>query len=143
MNGLRRGGRLHLDRLFRLLCGGRRRLSLRDRTKDRADADGLAFLDHNLGNNAGSGRVDLKRDFIRFEFSQGLVSLDRIPGLLEPFTDCGFRYRLAQGGNDDLNGHAQILRKHRKEEPQGTRHAAVQNRREKQARPPPGATALT
>ncbi len=71
-----------------------RTLAFRDGAQDRANRDGLAFFHNDLGNDARSGCVHLKRDFIGFKLGQGLVGFHGIAvgsdrGLVVPVVrDC-------------------------------------------------------
>src|SRR5581483_724939 len=76
-----------------------------DRTKDRADADGLAVGRGDRFDDSGGRRRHFQRDLVGFEFDQRLVRLHLVADLLEPLAHGRFGDRLAKGRDADFGRH--------------------------------------
>jgi hypothetical protein len=59
-------------------------VAVRDGAEEGANFDRITFLHHNLGQNAGGGRRDLDRYFVRFEFDERFVGGYLFASLLKP-----------------------------------------------------------
>src|SRR5258708_7595634 len=66
------------------------------------DGDGLAFADLDLGEGSGDGRGDLGVDLVGRDLEDGLVTLDGVADLLEPFGDRALGDGLAHLRHHDL-----------------------------------------
>ena len=75
-----------------------------DGGEERVDADGLALLGDDLGEDAGGGRRNLDRHLVGLELAEHLVDLDGVADLLEPGGDGGLGDALAERGHADV-GH--------------------------------------
>ena len=75
----------------------------RDLAEQRADRDGLAVLDRDLGEHAGGRRRHFERDLVGFQLDQRLVDRDGFARLLEPFADGRFGDRFAKRGDADVS----------------------------------------
>src|SRR5690606_12775522 len=104
-----RRGSLLVGRLGFLARRDLRRLRGRrgvfDERADRADFDGVADRDLLLAHHAGTRRGTLARDLAGLEAGDGLVALDLLAGLLEPFADRRFGHRFPECGDFHFTGH--------------------------------------
>ncbi len=69
------------------------------------DADGGAFGDPDFAEDAGCGRRNFGVYLVGGDFEEGLVFLDAVAGLLEPFGDGALNDRLAHLGHDYVGWH--------------------------------------
>ncbi len=108
--GRRRGGRGFRRGLCRWRSGGRCRCSrrsagrVRDDGDQRADVDGVALVDLDLGEEPRGGRRHLCVDLVGGHLEQRLVDRDRVTHLLEPLGDRALGDRLTELGHRDV-GH--------------------------------------
>ena len=84
----------------RLLAGGA------DHRDDAVDRNRLAFLDLDLGQDAGGRRRDLGIHLVGRNLEQRLVAVDRVADLLDPADDRPFGDRLAHLGHHDVGCHS-------------------------------------
>ena len=98
---LRRGGR------WRGFGGGRCRGpalgGVSEHGEARADLDGVALGDQDLGQHARGGRGNLGVDLVGRDLEQWLVERDRVPDLLEPPGDRALGDRLPQLRHRDVH----------------------------------------
>ncbi len=67
--------------------GGRLASSAADHRNDGVDADGRAFRNLDLGEDAGDWRRNLRVDLVGGDLKERLVALDRVADLLQPLGD--------------------------------------------------------
>ena len=83
-------------------------LALADCTEQRADLDGVAFTDTDVGQDAGNWSRNLDRHFVGLEFNHRLVCFDGVTGILEPLADRRLCHRFAKRGNPDFRCHLDL-----------------------------------
>ena len=84
---------------------GAARASVLNAADHRVDADGGAFLDQDLGKDAGAGRRNLGIDLIGGDLEERFVALHVFAGFLEPFGQGSFDNAFAHLGHYDV-GHS-------------------------------------
>ena len=76
-----------------------------DHRDDAVDRNRLAFLDADLGDDAGGGRRNFGIHLVGRDLEQRLVAIDRVADLLDPADDRAFGDRLAHLRHHDVGWH--------------------------------------